>query len=130
MLAAGTSGQILQSNGAAAPSWITPSSGGVTSLNGQTGAITATDLYAIGSYVLGTQQVASTNSANSTLAGSSLKAWSGTALYTCGAFYFKAATPDSPNHTPPTVNVGTWRCMVASQMGNTYKSMGLWVRIS
>lgn len=71
MLAAGTAGQVLRSNGASAPSWVTPSSGGVTSLtagNGitvsaSTGAVTvALDFYTgstinntsypVGSYLL------------------------------------------------------------------------------
>jgi hypothetical protein len=47
----GSSGQVLTSAGSgAAPSWQTVS-GGVTSLNGQTGAITNTDYAAIGSYL-------------------------------------------------------------------------------
>lgn len=36
--AAGTSGQYLQSNGAAAPTWVTPSSGGVTTMSTNTTA--------------------------------------------------------------------------------------------
>lgn len=38
MTVAGTSGQILTSNGAAAPSWQAPAASGITSLNAQTGA--------------------------------------------------------------------------------------------
>ena len=46
----GTTGQILTVSGGI-PTWATPAGGGVTSLNGQTGAITNTDYGAIGSYL-------------------------------------------------------------------------------
>jgi hypothetical protein len=36
MLAVGTSGQVLQTNGAGAPSWVTPSAGAMTLINTQT----------------------------------------------------------------------------------------------
>ena len=39
-IGAGTSGQLLQSNGAAAPSWISPASFGVSSFNTRIGAVT------------------------------------------------------------------------------------------
>ena len=42
MLAVGTTGQVLTSNGAAAPTWATPAAGGVTSVNTRTGAVTLT----------------------------------------------------------------------------------------
>lgn len=41
LLAAGTSGQFLQSNGAGAPSWASPTDTGITSLNSQTGTTQA-----------------------------------------------------------------------------------------
>lgn len=42
MLAAGTSGQVLQSNGSSAPSWITPSSGAMTLITTTTASFSAT----------------------------------------------------------------------------------------
>jgi hypothetical protein len=61
VVAPSTSGNVLTSNGT---TWVSqaPSGGGVTSLNGQTGAITNTSAQAIGSYVacyfvIGTQTV-------------------------------------------------------------------------
>jgi hypothetical protein len=42
MLAVGTSGQLLQSNGAAAPTWVTPSSGALTLLSTVTASNSAT----------------------------------------------------------------------------------------
>ena len=66
----GTSGQYLKSNGDAAPTWVTPAAGGVTSLNGQTGAITNTSVNAIGSYVFVYTGIAA--SFGGTTAGSNL----------------------------------------------------------
>jgi hypothetical protein len=128
MLAAGTSGQILQSNGAAAPSWITPSSGGVTSLNGQTGAITDTTLYAIGSYVNGRPQNATNYTVNSTIAGSSLYAASSgcSLLLDCGTWTWTNARVGG-NQT--LVNTGSWRCVSpAPGNGSVIAESGLWVR--
>jgi hypothetical protein len=73
----GTSGNVLTSNGSAWVSQALPA-GGVTSLNGQTGAITNTDYNAIGSYITGWDNSISalinTNytSANTTTAGSNI----------------------------------------------------------
>lgn len=110
-------------------------SGGVSSLNGQTGAITNTSLYAIGSYVMGRDLSPSTNySANNTLGGSSLynvgaagkrnydntwKRWDGQAF-------------DAPA-LPSTVGTGTWRCTTPTHGGGggyPVGGSGLWVRIS
>ena len=71
----GSSGQVLTSNGSgSAPSWAT-AGGGVTSLNGQTGAITNTSFGAIGSYLAAIQLNVSngTISENTTHAGSNLR---------------------------------------------------------
>lgn len=38
--AVGSAGQVLQSNGTSAPTWVTPAAGGVTSFNTRTGAVT------------------------------------------------------------------------------------------
>lgn len=107
-------------------------SGGVTSLNGQTGAITNTDLYAIGSYVTGRPLNNSTYSPNTTIAGSSLYQaspgfeWAGSTTF---MFY-------SPNYqqayamTATIVNTGTWRCVSTAHGGYGLGTTGLWVRIS
>jgi hypothetical protein len=103
--------------------------GGVTSLNGQTGAITNTNLYAIGSYVCGRTQNGTTHAVNSTIAGSSLYSaalgtfWNGTNAwdnYIYGGSFAASL-----------VNTGTWRCTSAAHgSGGTAGSNGLWVRIS
>jgi hypothetical protein len=138
----GTNGQILQSNGTTL-SWATPSSGGVTSLNGQTGAIDNTTQYAIGSYIMGRPQNHTTYN-NSTIAGSSLYAVTGGFYY--GANEGGGATwrnYGAPGGGPGTsfnalVNTGSWRCVsLASQYAVGAPSqpadwlaagIGLWVR--
>jgi hypothetical protein len=111
------------------------SGGGVTSLNGQTGAITNTDLYAIGSYVTGRSSSNSTNyAAGSTLAGSSLINTGPTVIRDSTPAWFIATggAVNSPA-TPAAVNTGTWRCMSPTH-GFTGSfpvgGSGLWVRIS
>ena len=55
MLAVGTSGQVLQTNGAGAPSWVTPSSGAMTLISTQTASnsvITFTGLTGYNDYLL------------------------------------------------------------------------------
>lgn len=72
-VAPGTSGNLLTSNGSA---WVssTPSGGGVTSLNGQTGAITNTSYQVLGSYVIGYPSSGASSAATpgSTYAGSGI----------------------------------------------------------
>jgi hypothetical protein len=58
VISAGTSGQVLQSNGAAAPSWITLSGGGITTLNTLTAA---TQTFAFGSTGLTPNVVSNTS---------------------------------------------------------------------
>jgi hypothetical protein len=116
--------------------WATPASGGVTSLNGETGAITNTSLYAIGSYVTGRPQNSTLYAANSTIAGSSLYQATPAALYqVTGASWI--GIPDqlvtnSLTFTPSLVNTGTWRCMSSTSAGTNAAGAfsGLWVRIS
>ena len=48
MLAVGTSGQVLQTNGAGAPSWVTPSSGAMTKISTQTGSSVGNILFTSG----------------------------------------------------------------------------------
>lgn len=119
----GTSGNVLTSNGTAWVSSALPA-GGVTSLNGQSGAITNTDLYAIGGYVVGRPQNYTNYTVNSTLAGSSLYATTTRdGRYAVGAWMTGSGQV--------LVNTGTWRC-VSPAWGNASNEgwSGLWVRIS
>lgn len=132
----GTNGQVLQSNGTSL-TWATPASGGVTSLNGQTGTIDNTTQYAIGSYILGRPSSLATGTYNnSTIAGSSLYAWAGVGLwgqYEGEKVFFgpSVATMNFANFTS-LVNTGSWRCVSISVAfaGNTGQvaGPGLWVR--
>jgi hypothetical protein len=126
LTAPGTSGNVLTSNGTAWTSAALPA-GGVTSLNGQTGAITNTDLYAIGSYITGRPQNTTGYAANSTIAGSS--------LYSIYPQAYRASTtwadPVNGNTTAQVlINTGTWRCVTGSPTVGTVGMVGLWVRIS
>jgi hypothetical protein len=139
----GTNGQVLSSNGTTL-SWTTPSSGGVTSLNGQTGAIDNTTQYAIGSYVMG-RPANVTDYNNSTVAGSS--------LYNIITPYYNYVYEGNTNVgwssypaiqgnsqsiyssiSARLVNTGSWRCVSTSGNGATYSYggtvayPGLWVR--
>jgi hypothetical protein len=67
----GTTGQILTVSGGI-PTWATPAGGGVTSLNGETGAITNTSLGVIGSVIIAAHNTTSSYIAGATIAGSSL----------------------------------------------------------
>ena len=126
----GSNGNVLTSNGTA---WVSsaPPAGGVTSLNGQTGAITNTSLYAIGSYVTGRPQNTTLYAVDATIAGSSLYSttpqvnWSGSAWRTPG----NGASVSGVNTL---VNTGTWRCVspAGSSPGDVAYYPGLWVRIS
>jgi len=106
----------------------------VTSLNGQTGAITNTNYGAIGSYAGASTAVANNTSfsANSTIAGSSLRqralpnASNDNSL---GAFdAFQPGAAQNPGFT------GTWRAMSNTKnQGPGYSDLcgvNLWVRIS
>ena len=115
---------------------VTASGGGVTSLNGQTGAITNTDYGAIGSYVVAFDNTidafASTTYAdvNSTIAGSNL-------LKAANNDVATGTTLGSAGLTGATTSAGlsgTWRRMNAYKAGN-YENTGyrppfLLVRIS
>lgn len=125
----GNSGKYLTTDGTNS-SWGTVS-GGVTSLNGQTGAITNTDLYAIGSYVIGRPANTTVYAVNSTVAGSS--------LYSTGASVCRSTiwTTIGENfqlnsNGVTLINTGTWRCVSPTGNSNvtTVAMAGLWVRIS
>jgi hypothetical protein len=151
----GTAGNVLTSNGTTWTSSALPA-GGVTSLNGQTGAITNTDVNAIGSYIsaltIETMTVGGGGNVYSaqtgdTYAGSNLRYNYGglggsqesrpSGLASPGAF---VATSDQPYSYGGTALSGTWRCMGrgAGYFKQDYgcgawffgKGAGLWVRIS
>jgi hypothetical protein len=131
VVAPSTSGNVLTSNGTAWVSQALPA-GGVTSLNGQTGAITNTSLYAIGSYVTGRAANTTAYAVDATLAGSSLRA-TPTGTRWVGALNHFCPPNESGNISGicPTVSVGTWRCVSPSNGQNTDNMWsGLWVRIS
>ena len=73
VVAPGTSGNVLTSNGTTWSSTALPA-GGVTSLNGQTGAITNTSYQVLGSYVIGYPSSGASSAATpgSTYAGSGI----------------------------------------------------------
>jgi hypothetical protein len=126
VVAPGTSGNILTSNGTTWQS-VAPAGGGVTSLNGQTGAITNTSLYAIGSYIFGRPQNITDYAVNSTIAGSSLYTipidadWNGSSWVYWGR---------GGSGTVTLINTGTWRCMSTARTTGSNGMGGLWVRIS
>jgi hypothetical protein len=123
---AGSNGNVLTSNGTAWVSQALPA-GGVTSLNGQTGAITNTDQYAIGSYVTGRPQNFTNYTNNTTIAGSSLYATS----LSNGNFIVGTGGTFAAGANASLITTGTWRCLGAAY-GNasTVGYAGLWVRIS
>ena len=117
----GSSGNVLTSNGTTWTSTALPA-GGVTSLNGQTGAITNTSLYAIGSYIhgYGTANQTPTFALNTTYAGSGIRV---------GGILPNGRL--DPIQTPS----GTWRALGATgvTMGdgtNSYGQGTLFVRVS
>jgi hypothetical protein len=100
--AAGTSGQILQSNGASAPSWVTPSAAAPTTA--QVGTATAGLAYNdVGSYGFFMWSGATQRGPGSTVAGSS--------LYPANAFTQSGTAGYATVYGQPS---GTWRLM-----GNT-----------
>jgi hypothetical protein len=111
-------------------------SGGVTSLNGQTGAITNTALDAIGSYVIAYDGAGNTaRAAGSTQAGSSLRKKNGDRIgnnmdgNSSSGFAYTDASVVTISAT------GTWRAMGQAAPSDlpgfgTYFMANLWVRIS
>jgi hypothetical protein len=128
-VAPGTSGNVLTSNGSAWAS-TAPAGGGVTSLNGQTGAITNTDYGSIGSYALAYPNNSFTvNTApNTTIAGSALRRANTSSSSSLNNLI---STPDSTG----TGFSGTWRAMGWNGNGLAWTGADLyagniWVRIS
>jgi len=102
--------------------------GGVTSLNGQTGAVVTTDLYAIGSYVYGRPTSNTSNySANSTLAGSSIYSGGMPFLWDGGNWVWLGQGASTAGG-PTLVNTGSWRCMSPTIEKGGNVSGALWVR--
>lgn len=104
----------------------------VSSLNAQTGAITNTTLYAIGSYVIGRPANTTAQAVNTTISGSSL--WSTATLtaygnFACAAQFGIYGTSQAISGQN-LVNTGTWRCVSPAQSGGGWGFSGLWVRIS
>jgi hypothetical protein len=134
LVAPGTNGNVLTSNGS---TWTSAAAagGGVTSLNGQTGAITNTTQFAIGSYVYGRPQNGTAYSGG-TIAGSSLYMTSVFSFYTVDQSEQFSPGWNSTNGQPggqTLVNTGSWRNTSAtfgysSLPGSQAYSGGLWVR--
>lgn len=90
------------------------SAGGVTSLNGQTGAITNTTNGVIGSYVAAGILNGSntTNSIGNTVAGSTLRLVNGSGQWS--ALYMNGLDSTGSGVSNPGLT-GTWRCMGTSK---------------
>lgn len=130
-VAPGTSGNVLTSNGTTWSSSALPA-GGVTSLNGQTGAITNTSLYAIGSYITGRPANNTTDyQVDSTIAGSSLYTTPPGAARS-GAGTWLSVASGTMTAGVALINTGTWRCVSPAlrDTSNAFGLPGLWVRIS
>jgi hypothetical protein len=126
---------ISVTNGAGSITIATAGGGGVTSLNGQTGAITNTDFNAIGSYAGGVPFTGIPNqvfSAGSTISGTTIQIRSD--ANTSGTSPFFSLSSGTANRTSYG-KTGTWRAMSESRHGSQQKdsynmSPNLWVRIS
>ena len=122
-IVAGTGISISGATGAVTVTNSSP--GAVTSVDGQTGAVVTTNLYSIGSFVIGRPADYTVYGVNSTIAGSSLYGTSGANVYN------RYNGWDDANIS--LVNTGSWRCVsIAGTFQNNADlgSMGLWVRYS
>jgi hypothetical protein len=149
MVAPGSNGNVLTSNGS---TWTSaaPAGGGVTSLNGQTGAITDTNLDSIGSYAVLVNAQNSNIAVGSTVAGSGLR-YNPTLNGNLNGRYFRVGigeywglcerTNNSSYPCGGTAVSGTWRRMglgaavvyaATVDKGNIdyFWTPALWVRIS
>lgn len=100
---------------------------GVITLNGQTGDIVDTTLYAIGSFVVGRKADITNHTVNSTIAGSSLYA-TGPLTYwnQSGGAVWSNLVAVTTGQT--LVNTGSWRCVSPGSASAAAGSPGLWVR--
>jgi hypothetical protein len=136
VVAPGSNGNILTSNGTTWTS-ATPAGGGVTSLNGQTGAITNTDYGVIGSYVIAAENnygASTERLPNVTVAGSSLVRDNATSS-TSASRPFNGTTTANQVVSSVVTSLslsGTWRRMTRSVNSNagTTSALNLYVRIS
>lgn len=124
-VAPSTSGNVLVSNGT---TWVSqaPAGGGVTSLNGQTGAITNTGFNVIGSYVIAGFTDGNNYGniiVNQTTSGSNINKVNG-GTFQCGSYALFANQNISLS--------GTWRSLGATYFNNSNQPYvtWLWVRIS
>jgi hypothetical protein len=133
VVAPGSNGNVLTSNGTTWTS-ATPAGGGVTSLNGQTGAITNTDYGVIGSYVIAAENDYTANLErlpDVTVAGNTLIR---STVSTDAPINARGAANISVGSVPQTSLSfsGTWRRLTRSYNSNSgsLSSMNLYVRIS
>lgn len=130
-VAPSTNGNVLTSNGT---TWVSqaPAGGGVTSLNGQTGAITDTSLYAIGSYTWGRPQSTTNYAPGNTVAGTSLYQCTGNGYWNQdnNLWLNLMQVNGGVGAGQSLVNTGTWRNMNYSWGDSAGCSPTLWVRIS
>ena len=117
-----SSGQVLTATSSTVATWQTPAATGVTSLNGQTGAITQTSQDAIGAVeALLYSSAGNSLTAGTTYAGSGLRRG-----YTAGTDAFVERSISSGSSC-----TGTWRCMGGTVNGGGGAfSVGLFVRVS
>lgn len=142
--ASGTWGISITGNAATATSATTAANGGVTSVNGQTGAITQTSVDSIGSYIVALYVPGAHPGTNSlplsigaTVNGSTLR-YGFTQSVAISDFEANAASVGSTTYNSGgTALSGTWRCMgrpaydVIFDESNTYIwRTGLFVRVS
>ena len=114
-------GQVLTATSTTAATWQNAAGGGVTSLNGQSGAITNTTLDAIGMYRLGVLNATNSN-VNSTYAAASVFDVAYDMSNVAGIWFVKGFA----------FSTGTWRCVTGAQYDgfNFRYGAGLFVRIS
>jgi len=126
-VAPGTLGNLLTSNGT---TWQSTAFSGVSSVNGQTGAVTTTSLYDIGIIIIGRPQNITDYAVGSTIAGSS--------LYTSPTMsdYYNPGTSGwnggrgGATLSGTLVNTGNWKCITRCYADSNFGYPGLWIRYS
>jgi hypothetical protein len=123
-VAPGSNGNILTSNGTAWTS-AAPAGGGVTSLNGQTGAITNTGTNVIGSYLVAGFSAGDNRGSmtfGTTQPGGNINRYA-------YIFFCSCAGQNTPQQNQSISVSGTWRTM-GGGIGGVQPIQSLWVRIS